>query len=768
MRKVIFFVVSLFFISSCNEKNENKRLSDDPIYLDASQPVDKRVDDLMQRMILEEKVGQMCQYVGLKELSKIGDDKDTIIPDDNDNIAFYKGFKIKDIINLVKEGKVSSFLKVLGPREINYLQSLADSSRLRIPLLIATDAIHGHGMFPKGATIFPTAIGLASTFDTTYAAQLAQVTATEMRASGYFWTFSPNIDIARDARWGRVGETFGEDPLLVGLMGEAMIKAYQGDDFSGTNHVLSCAKHLAAGGEPVNGLNISPMDVSIRNFKEIFLPPFERAAKAGAFTFMTAHNEINGVPCHASKYLMTDILRDELNFKGFVVSDWMDIERLHEVHKVAQTPEDASLISVNAGMDMHMHGPYFYDHIIEGVKKEEIKIERINQAVRSILYAKFQLGLFDENRYVDENLYKKVILNDEHQKIAYQVAQHSIVLLKNEERMLPLSKKMKRIFVTGPNANDQSILGDWAKAQDDSILVTVLEGIQEKVSAKTNVDYFDCGTIRSLSQKEIKEAARKAKRAEIAVVVVGENSLRHKRGGRTCGENVATTDLNLPGNQLDLIKAIHETGTPVVVVLVNGRPNSVVWCSENVPAIIEAWEPGMFGGRAIADVLFGDFNPCGKLPITIPRSAGHLQCIYNHRPSQYVRGYGFAKKTPLYEFGYGLSFTTFEYKNLTLSKQIKKGADVTFSVDVENTGDRAGTEIVLAFVNDMYSSVTTPVKELKAFRKVTLEAGETKTLNFTITADQLALWNLYMERVVEPGLFELIVGNLKEEFVIGM
>lgn len=756
MKRNITLIIALIISININAK---------PLpYLQADLSIDKRLEDLMNRMNLEDKVGQMCQYVGLEHMRHVEEIRRTEgVDETSDAFGFYKGMTSKDVEALVKRGLIGSFLHVADYQEANDLQKLANKSPLKIPLLIAVDAIHGHGLYMPGATVFPTPIGLSSTWDLELVEEVARVTAKEMRATGYHWTFSPNVDVARDPRWGRVGETAGEDPYLVSLMGAAMVKGYQGENFSDPNHVIACAKHFIAGSQPLRGLNFSPMDVSERNLREIWLPPYKKVLDQGCYTFMAAHNELNGIPCHANDYLLTDILRDEWQFKGFVVTDWMDVSRIHNTHKVTETRKEADILAVNAGIDMNMHGPIFSDHIIEGVNEGQISEEKIDGIVRRILYAKFQLGLF-ENRLVNKKQVKNTILNPEHKKLALKSANKSLVLLKNENNLLPLNKDLKTILVTGFNANNETILGDWAVPQPEEQLMTVLEGIQQTVSIETDVLYQPVENLRSIQDEEIDNAVELAKKAEVAVVVAGENSMRHEWDERTCGENVARTSLGLFGRQLELIQKIHATGTPVVVVLVNGRPLAIQWCKDHIPAILEAWEPGLLGGLAIAQTLFGENNPSGKLTVTFPKSVGQIPCFYNHKPSAYFRTFADAETGFLYPFGYGLSYTTFEYSNLQVPNIVEKGEKVYISVDIMNAGDRDGEEVAILFTNDVYSSVTTPVKEMKAFKRIYLKKGQKQTVQFEIKPEQLTLFDRNFIPVQESGTFDVMVQNLKGNF----
>jgi len=737
---------------------EGDKKINNPKYLNPLLSIDKRVTDLMKRMTLEDKVSQMNQFVGLEHMRSGNPNDDKA---NNDAQGFYKDLSINDVTKLTIEGKIGSFLHVLTAEEANYLQELALKSPLKIPLLIGIDAIHGNALV-SGTTVYPSPIGLASTWDDSFLYSVGKQTAKEMRATGSHWAFTPNIDILRDPRWGRVGETLGEDPFMVGNMGASMINGFQQGDFTGTQKVIACAKHLIGGGESINGLNAAPADISIRTLREVHLPPYKKAIDAGVYSIMAAHNELNGIPCHMNKWLMTDILRDEFGFNGFYISDWLDIERINTLHHTANNMKEASYLSVDAGMDMHMHGPKFTEAIIASVNEGKLSINRVNDACRKILTAKFKLGLF-ENRFVNLEKKEELIFTEEHKATALESARKGIVLLKNNG-ILPLQKttSKKNIFVTGPNANNQSILGDWHAAQPDENVTTIYEGIKALGETKGySVNYFNSGeNIRKIKDSKIKEATKRAKNADFAIVVVGDNSMRYKWKDKTAGENMARASLDLFGKQLDLIQAIKKTGTPVIIVLVNGKPISEPWLQKNIPAIIESWEPGNLGGQAVAEIVFGDVNPSGKLPLTVARSVGQLRMIYNHKPSAYFHKYADVKKTPLYPFGYGLSYTNYKYSkpllsNTTLNKEDK----IIVTTEITNTGEVDGEEIAQLYIRDNVSSVTRPVKELKGYQRVFLKVGETKKIKFTINSESLAFYDINMNYVVEPGTFTIMTGS---------
>ena len=756
MRLRLLVVTFFTVFNSLGQEDSSYKL-----YLDSSKSHIDRLNDLMSRMTLEDKVYQMNQFVGLDHMRKA---EKHLSPEDlvnNDAQGFYKGVFSNDVMKMTQEGKIGSFLHVLTAEEGNLLQELANESRLKIPILIGIDAIHGNALF-NGATVYPSPITLASTWSDDFLFDVGRQTALEMRATGSHWAFTPNIDVLRDPRWGRVGETFGEDPYMVGNLGASMIKGFQLNDFTGTNKVIACAKHMIAGSEPINGLNASPMDVSMRTLKEVYLPPYKKAIDAGVYSIMAAHNELNGVPCHMSSWLMTDLFRKDWGFKGFYVSDWMDIERIETLHHVASSLKEASYLAVNAGMDMHMHGVDFPEAIIELVKEGTLPISRVNEACSKILMAKFKLGLF-ENRFVDIEKIPENIFTPEHKFTALETARKGIVLLKNSN-LLPLNKvkKSKKILVTGPNANNQSILGDWHAVQPDENVTTIFEGIKDLGESKGyDVSFFDSGdNIRKISNKNIQTTLDASKDADYVIVVVGDNSMRYKWKDKTAGENMARAELNLAGKQLELVRSLKEINNNVIVVYVNGKPISEPWIQNNIPSIIEAWEPGNLGGKAVAEIIFGDINPSGKLPLTVPRSVGQLQMIYNHKPSQYFHKYAFEKNKPLYEFGYGLSYTKFKYSNpKILNTNFDDDSNIKVEVAVTNIGEMDGDEVVQLYIRDNVSSATRPVKELKGYKRINLKVGETKNVVFEITPESLAFYDIDMNYVVEPGTFKIMTGS---------
>ena len=732
-----------------------------PIYKNPKASIEQRVNDLLSRMTLEEKVGQMNQLVGIEHFKQNSASMTAEELATNTASAFYPGVTVKDMEDWTRRGLVSSFLHVLTMEEANYLQKLSMQSRLQIPLLIGIDAIHGNAKC-KGNTVYPTNIGLASSFDVEMAYKIARQTAEEMRAMNMHWNFNPNVEVARDARWGRCGETFGEDPYLVTLMGVATNKGYQ-RNLDNAQDVLGCVKHFVGGSYSINGTNGAPCEVSERTLREVFFPPFKAAIQQGGdWNVMMSHNDLNGVPCHTNSWLMTDVLRKEWGFRGFIVSDWMDIEHCVDQHRTAANNKEAFYQSIMAGMDMHMHGPEWQTAVVELVKEGRIPESRIDESVRRILTVKFRLGLF-EHPYSDAKTRDRVINDPEHKRTALEASRNSIVLLKNENDLLPLdAQKYKKVLVTGINANDQNIMGDWSELQPEDQVWTVLRGLKS-VSPTTDFKFVDQGwDPRNMSQAQVNAAVAAAKDCDLNIVCCGEYMMRFRWNERTSGEDTDRDNLDLVGLQNQLIQRLNETGKPTIVVIISGRPLSLRYAAAHVPAIINAWEPGQFGGQAVAEIIYGKVNPSAKLAMTIPRSAGQISTWYNHKRSAFFHPAVCTDNKPLYPFGYGLSYTSFRYSNLKLSKQIIPNdgkTQIIASVTIENTGQRDGVEICQLYINDLVSSVSRPVKELKDFLRVELKAGEKRTVEFTITPDKLAFYDLNMNPIVEAGEFEVMIGG---------
>jgi beta-glucosidase len=751
------FVATLIFSSFIS--NEKK-----PPYLNPKLPIEERVKDLMSRMTLEEKIAQMCQYVGLEHIKENEAKYTAEQIKKRDDGGFYPGKTSDDIANLVKEGKIGSMLHIVTAEEANYIQSLAMKSKLKIPVLIGIDAIHGNGLY-RGATIYPSPISMAATFEDKLNYDCGLQSAKEMRATGSHWAFTPNIDVLREPRWGRTGETYGEDPFLVCNMGTEMIKGFQQGDFTGNEKVIACAKHLIGGGESINGLNLAPTDISERTLLEMHLPPYKKAVQEGkVFSIMTAHNEINGIPCHMDKHLMTDVLRNQWGFQGFYVSDWNDVERIYSVHHAAKDFKEATLFAVEAGLDMHMHGPQFGEYVLELVKEGKLSVERVDYACAKILEAKFRLGLF-ENPYVDLKNKDKKVFTKEHQASALEGARKAMTLLKNDG-ILPLNSSTKKIFVAGPNANNQTTLGDWVKPQPDDKVITVYEGIQSLGKQKGfEVSYSEVAeNSKKITEEQIKNVVEGAKNSDVVVLVLGENSFRHDWPNKTTGENIDRSTLQLSGRQLEMFNAVQKTGKKVVVVYVSGSLISEPNIEKNANATLFAWESGSFAGQAVAEALFGDLNPGGKLPLTFPRSVGQLQMVYNHKPSQFFHKYHDVQKTPLYPFGFGSSYTKFKFGSPFISGELNSEKDeVNVMVDVTNTGKVAGEEVVQLYIRDNISSVTRPVKELKGYKRVYLNAGETKTVTLTLNAESFAFYDINFNYGVEAGDFTIMVGNSSDD-----
>ena len=650
-----------------------------------------------------------------------------------------------------------------------------EHSRLGIPVIFHEECLHGHAAI--GGTSFPQPIGLAATFNPELVESLFSMTAAETRARGAHQALTPVVDVARDPRWGRVEETYGEDPYLVSRMGIAAVRGFQGDaTFGDKRHLLATLKHFAAHGQPESGMNCSPVNVSERLLRETFLYTFKEAIEqGGAIGVMASYNEIDGIPSHANRWLLRDVLRKEWGFKGFVVSDYYAITELNyraEVrgHAVAPNKKEACRLAVEAGVNIELPEPDCYLHLVELVRKGVLKERQLDDLVAPMLYWKFRLGLFDDP-YVDPDAADALVGCDAHRQLALEAARQTITLLKNENSLAPLSLDgIGTIAVIGPNAH-RSLLGGYSGIPKHD--VTVLDGIKARVGDRAKVLYSEGCKITvggswvqdevvasdpAEDRRQIAEAVKVADEADVIVLALGGN----EQTSREAWSFVHMGDrasLDLVGRQEELVRAMLATGKPVIAFLFNGRPLSVNSLSLDVPVIFECWYLGQETGHAVAEVLFGDANPGGKLPITIPRSAGHLPAFYNHKPTA-RRGYLFDDVSPLYAFGFGLSYTTFAIANMRLAKKrIKRGASTRVSADVTNTGARAGSETVQLYIRDLFSSATRPMKELKGFRRIVLNPGETRTVAFDITPELLAFYDARMKYTVEPGDFEIMVGN---------
>ncbi|MEZ5038777.1 MAG: beta-glucosidase BglX [Saprospiraceae bacterium] len=703
----------------------------------APKTITEKVDSVLKRMNLEEKIGQMTLFTS---------DWAVTGPTIRDNYE-------ADI----KAGKVGAIFNAHTAAFTRQLQKVAvEETRLGIPLLFGYDVIHGH------KTIFPIPLGEAASWDLAAVERSARVAAAEATASGLHWTFAPMVDIARDPRWGRVLEGAGEDTYLGTQMAVARVKGFQGEDLGAVNTLLACAKHYAAYGAAQAGRDYHTVDISERVLREVYLPPFQAIAAAGVRTFMTSFNEYDGVPATGNKFLLSDVLRGEWGFKGFVVTDYTSINEMVP-HGIVANEKEAGELALNAGVDMDMQGAVYYQYLQQSLKEGKIKLSHIDEAVRRILRLKFELGLFDDPyRYSDEEREKAVVFSAANQQAAREVARQSIVLLKNEKQTLPLSKNSKTLALIGPlSDNKTELIGSWSAAGDGQQAVSLLEGIRAKLGADTKVLQAQGCDFENPSKEGFEAALVIASQADAIILAVGEKA-------SMSGEAASRSAISLPGVQADLLMALAAMGKPLIVVLMNGRPLAIPEVQEKASAILETWFLGTQAGHAIADVLFGDYNPSGKLPMTFPQSVGQVPIFYNMkntgRPFQaqnkYTSKYLDVPNEPLYPFGYGLSYTNFQYGTIQLDKKtftIKEALNI--QVDLMNTGAIAGEEVVQLYVRDLVGSVTRPVKELKGFQKVLLQAGEKKVIRFRLTADDLRFYDASMRFVAEPGTFELFVGG---------
>jgi beta-glucosidase len=753
-----------------------------PAYRNPALSPARRVKDLLSRMTLEEKAAQMM-CVWQKKV-------DTLVDDDG-NFDLPKARRaFKDRRGLGQVGRPSD---AGGPRDsakgrtartmaelTNAIQKFfLENSRLGIPVIFHEECLHGHAAI--GGTSFPQPIGLGATFDPQLVEALFTMTAAEARARGAHQALTPVVDVARDPRWGRVEETYGEDPYLVSRMGIAAVRGFQGDaTFRDKQHLIATLKHFAAHGQPESGMNCSPVNVSLRVLRETFLFTFKEAIrKGGAISVMASYNEIDGIPSHANRWLLRDVLRKEWGFKGFIVSDYYAITELNyradvRGHSVAKDKKEACRLAVEAGVNIELPEPECYLHLVELVRKGVLKERQLDDLVAPMLHWKFQMGLFDDP-YVDPDAADRLVGCDAHRQLALQAARQTITLLKNENQIAPLNlDRIQTIAVIGPNAH-RSLLGGYSGIPKHD--VTVLDGIRARVGDRAKVLYSEGCKITiggswvqdevvpsdpAEDGRQIAEAGKVARKADVIVLAIGGN----EQTSREAWSFVHMGDrasLSLIGRQDELARAMVATGKPVVVFLFNGRPLSINSLSRDVPVIFECWYLGQETGHAVAEVLFGDCNPGGKLPITIPRSAGHLPAFYNYKPTA-RRGYLFDDVTPLFPFGFGLSYTTFAIANVRLDKKkVKQGASTRVSADVANNGPRAGSETVQLYIRDLVSSATRPMKELKGFQRIVLEPGETRTVTFDITPELLAFYDAEMNFTVEPGDFEIMVGNSSQD-----
>jgi len=739
-------------------------------YKNSKLPADDRVADLLSRMTLEEKVAQMLCIWGQKK---------TILFDEAGKLDLKRmGHYLKDGI-----GQIGRISDTGGGQDATQMAELSNSlqkffverTRLGIPAIFHEECLHG--LAAKDATSYPQPIGLASTFNPQLVEEIYSAIAEETRARGAHQALTPVVDVARDPRWGRVEETFGEDPYLVSQMGVSAVNGFQGDGtFSDKKHLIATLKHFAAHGQPESGSNCGPGNFSERLLRDTFLFPFKEVIKKGnAMSVMASYNEIDGIPSHANRWLLRDVLRGEWGFEGFIVSDYYAITELKGKadsvsHAVAADKYEAAILSINAGVNIELPDPDCYPSLVRLVQEGTVAESAIDEMVAALLKYKFLIGLFDDP-YITPDAVRHERRIEENRSIALRAAHETITLLKNEGGLLPLGKKGgKTLAVIGPNA-DRRLLGGYSGKP--KYFTSVLQGIKEKVGGDLTILYSegckntvggawdeDAVTLPDPAEnrKLIADAVTTAQKADTVILVVGDN----EQTSREAWSNVHLGDrasLELFGMQNELVKAVVETGKPVVVLIFSGRPNSIAYVASHVPAIVECWYLGQETGTAVADVLFGDFNPGGKLPISIPRSVGHIPCYYNHKPSA-RRGYLFDDISPLYPFGYGLSYSSFRFTNIRLEKPIIRVDESTkVLVDVKNTGGRAGEEVVQVYIRDIVSSVTRPVKELKGFKKISLKPGDSQTLAFTISPEHLSFTNIDKEFGVEAGDFEIMVGN---------
>ncbi len=719
--------------------------------------MDAFVSNLMSKMTIEEKIGQL----------------NLVTPGG----AVTGSVVSKDVDDKIRKGMVGGLFGITGPDKVRQAQDIAvKNSRLHIPLIFGLDVIHGH------KTVFPIPLGLSCSWDTTLVEKSARIAATEASADGLDWAFSPMVDIARDPRWGRVAEGAGEDPYLGSLMARAMVKGYQGNGLAKDNTVMACVKHFALYGAAEAGREYNTVDMSRIKMYQYYLPPYKAAVDAGVGSVMSSFNEIDGIPATGNEWLLTDLLRKQWGFKGFVVSDYTSVSEM-SAHGMGDL-QMVSALALRAGLDMDMVSEGFLTTLKKSLQEGKITQQQIDAACRRILEAKYKLGLFtDPYLRMDEGRASKIILSDDNRKAAREIAEHCFVLLKNDNQALPL-KKSGTIALVGPLANSQTnMLGTWSVAGDPKKSITVLDGIKNLVGSNANIIYAKGANIsddsafvkrvnvfgpeiepeKRSAEEMINEAVDAAGKADVVVAVLGE-------AADMTGESSSMADISLPESQENLLKALVKSGKPVVVVLFNGRPMTLTWEDGHVNAILDAWFGGTEAGNAIADVLFGNYNPSGKISMTFPRSVGQIPIYYNHKNTgRPYDGTGFPKfksnyldisNDPLYPFGYGLSYTTFSYSDITLSqKQIKPGANLQVKITVTNSGNYDGEETVQLYIRDLVGTVTQPVKELKKFQKVFLKKGESKELTFSLSVDDLKFYNSDLKYIYEPGDFKVFVGG---------
>jgi beta-glucosidase len=763
----LFFFLLCSVVLSAQDKTPKAAAPADstPKYKNPSLPIDDRVADLLSRMTLEEKIGQ---------IAPVGNNQTHVV----DPTGTFTDESASAIVNrwwdpdLVFPARKAAILR-------NGIQRYQrEKTRLAIPELIMGEALHG--FMEYSSTSFPQALSLASTWDPDLVHQDFSAAGDEAGSAGMGQVFSPVLDIARDPRWGRTEETYGEDPFLASRMGVAAITGLQGDSFLiSRHHVVATAKHFAVHGQPEGGTNTAPGNYSERIIRENFLVPFQAAVQeAHAGSVMASYNEIDGVPSHINHWLLDKVLRQEWGFRGYVTSDGDGLQMLTDVHHIAATKSEAARLALSAGVDYDLSDGSVYRTLLWQVKLGTVSEAELDRAVARVLRTKFRLGLFD-NPYVDPDYAEKTTNSAEHRALALKTAQEAVILLKNDKNLLPLDlSKLKTIAVIGPNAEGVH-LGGYSREPAHG--VSILQGIKDRVGSKANVVYAEGCEITdaknnwhgwfandvkltdpATQQDSVKAAAEVAKKADVAILVVGENESTNREAWAE--NHLGDRDsLDLLGAQNDLVKAVIETGTPTVVLLINGRPLSINYIAEHAPAVLEGWYLGQEGGTAAADVLFGDVNPGGKLPITFPHSVGDLPDFYNHKPSA-NRTYAFSTRKPLFPFGYGLSYTTFKFDNLRVEPaQIVSEGTAKVSVDITNSGSREGDEVPQLYIHQRIASITQPVMQLRGFQRIALKPGEKKTVEFTVTPAMLSMLNIDMHRVVEPGVFDLMVGPSSDQ-----
>ena len=745
--KKIYFSTIIIILVGCNNQNQQQ------IKNGKSEAIEYKVDSILKLMTIEEKVGQMNQYNGFWDVTGP-------VPEGGSAELKYEH---------LRKGWVGSMLSVRGVKNVRAVQKIiVEESRLGIPLIIGFDVIHGY------KTLSPIPLAESASWDLKAIENSARVAALEASASGINWTFAPMVDVSRDARWGRVMEGAGEDPFLGSRIAEARVNGFQGDDLSSPNTIAACAKHFAAYGFAEAGKEYNTVDIGTSTLHNIVLPPFKAAANAGVRTFMNSFNELNGIPVTGSSYLQRDILKGAWGFNGFVISDWASIgEMITWGH--AKDKRDAALKAVTAGSDMDMEANVYITELAQLVRDGVVSETLLDDAVSRILRVKYELGLFeDPYKYCDEAREKEMIGNPAHHEAVLDMAKKSIVLLKNENNLLPLKKEGQKIVLIGELAADKnSPLGSWRLAANDNTAVSVLEGMRKftgnsltyekgvKVTESQSVFLHDV-KINKTDKSGINEAVNAARNADVVVMVLGEN-------GYQSGEGRSRTSLQLPGFQQEMLEAVFKVNKNIVLVLNNGRPLAITWADEHIPAIVEAWHLGTQTGNAVAQVLYGDYNPSGKLPMSFPRNVGQVPIYYNYkntgRPidkdgNVFWSHYTDVEKTPLYPFGHGLSYTSFKYSDLKISQaSFSIGDDVKISVKVNNTGKIDGKEVVQLYIRDLVGSITRPVRELKGFELVEIKSGETKTINFTLDKETLGFYDNDGKFIVEPGDFKVFVGG---------